>query len=216
MRVALVLLALVACKEDPAQQVDLVSEYEHQLPEISWESSAMVAVGAASEIVLRIADADQPVQTVLVGLDIPDLGETQLKNPTTDGEVRFVFVPEQEGPLPFVITALDAGGGTVRFEGTLAATGAAIGLPECIILSPEQGATLLGGEVALFAQPPLERPDAYQATWSSDRDGALAVGFDTEATLSVGLHRVELVVTDSLGRDCSDDVLITVLGEESP
>ncbi|MDY7229590.1 PKD domain-containing protein [Hyalangium rubrum] len=92
--------------------------------------------------------------------------------------------------------------------------------PSASILSPTDGATLLGAgphELTGSATDPEDGPLSGTALrWSSSLDGPLGTGSPLSVRLSGGEHRLSLDVTDSGGKQARAQLSVTVIVEDQP
>lgn len=125
-----------------------------------------------------------------------------------------------EGEHALTLTAVDTTGkrGT---DSVVIDVGAPNEVPTCAIVAPLDGSVwALGDEVALeaTATDPGEDPSTLRATWTSDRDGAIATVAPTSdgrilataTSLSGGSHTVTLRVEDADGEACTRAAAIVV------
>ncbi len=91
--------------------------------------------------------------------------------------------------------------------------------PIVYISEPDDGATALEGQSVLLRGGALDPQDEQIGgsdtglSWSSDRDGALGAGASLTTQLTVGVHKITLTVTNSVGVSGDATVTIEVLGD---
>src|SRR5680860_872227 len=114
---------------------------------------------------------------------------------------------------------------TARFTAALAAAALLAGCfgdggtdpntpPTVSILSPEDGATFLGGESITFEATASDEEDGpltgSRVVWSSNLDGRMGTGTSLTATLTTGSHTVMVIATDTDDERGTDSVLVEV------
>ncbi|HSF14766.1 MAG TPA: Ig-like domain-containing protein, partial [Vicinamibacteria bacterium] len=93
--------------------------------------------------------------------------------------------------------------------------------PMVDITAPNDGATFNQGATISFTGTASDAEDgnlSASLSWSSDLDGSLGSGGSVSRTLSVGLHIIRAVVSDSGGLTSSDQITVTVVvpGNQTP
>lgn len=176
--------------------------------------------------------ADQPIVLEAVATDAEDPPEALAVAWSTDleGDLGLAGVPDSAGRVAGA-AQLSPGLHTLRVEATdrsgkVGRAAAVLGVlptntpPRCELAAPADGLVLtLGQPVAL--QGRVTDPDVpaarLRASWSSDRDGALADGAPAadgataaSATLSAGGHRLTLRGEDEQGQTCVAEVGVRV------
>ena len=142
--------------------------------------------------------------------------------PDSDGRTS-CEVSLAEGDAPIILEVRDPKGATDAAQVTVTATAEPVvnAPPSCTITAPEDDSRVAPGERVDFAGVVADAEDAADALlvrWTSDVDGTLNedaadsdgdVAFST-ADLSVGRHALTLLVTDSGGETCTDNLTLSV------
>jgi hypothetical protein len=142
--------------------------------------------------------------------------------PTSDGNVSGATYLNP-GEHYIVATVTDSTGRTGSDTVTIT-VGAENNLPDCSIESPASGSAYSSGDtinfLALASDADIDNSE-LSASWESDKDGPLGdsnVPNDGEVNfavsdLSSGTHTISFVVTDEVGGECTDTIIVQV-GDE--
>ncbi len=148
--------------------------------------------------------------------------------PSTTGRVEFATNSLSEGSHVITLLAMDSSGETAEDYVTIQLTRSNDG-PAVQIEYPANGDSFEQGEVVTFtaaASDPDDEdsPDSLAAEWRSDLDGFLcndppdaagALRCDA-AALSLGMHIVSVAVSDELGLEGSDQVVVVIEEPDEP
>ena len=139
--------------------------------------------------------------------------------PTSDGQFSATsFLSAGTHFLTLLVT--DSTGRTGQDTVTIEVAGEN-GPPTCGILAPSSGSNFDVGETILFegnaADPDIDATD-LTVTFTSDKDGVIGTLSPTSAgsvqfgysALSINTHTITMTVTDEVGEDCSDSILVAV------
>ena len=186
---------------------------------LSHEDGAEVVAGETLGLRGAVSDPDHDDQALTVSWW---LGSDRVCGPSTpeDGGGTGCDMVPQEGDSQITLEVQDPKGAGASQVLGIVVLPANVG-PTCGITAPQPGTVFqLGEELLLegWIEDTEDEPGAVTVAWSSDLDGDLGssdpdaeglVAFST-SSLTMGMHTVGLLATDSEGATCEDTVAVTV------
>ena len=179
-----------------------------------WYSDQPIALAGT------VSDAEDAPARLTVRWATEEAGDLGIESPVGDDGAVTGSALLEDGTHTLVLEVTDTDGNTGSDAVTLT-VGGPNHAPECGITAPEDGAAGAVGDEVVFsgtATDPDVSAEQLTVVWSSDLDGELrsstpdpdgSVAFATR-DLSIGTHRIRLLVTDETGATCGESRFLTV------